>query len=500
MSGAAAVRRLRVEPESPSLDATLVRGIAWTGAVKWGSQILSWASTIVVARLLLPSDYGLVAMATTFLALIALVNEFGIGSTIIALRTLRDEQIAQVNAFAVLMGLAGFCIAGLAAQPLGAFYRSPELPAVVVVLGSGFLIGSFRSVPSALLTRDLKFSTGAILEGGQAILLTSLTMALAWAGFGYWAIILGNVGSSVAATGVVLLRYGHRFAVPDWTAMKEVLSFSSHAMGTRVTWALASSADVFIAGRVFGQAALGAYTFAMTLANIPMEKVTGLVNQVSPAFYSAVQSDYAAIRRYFLRLTEGLALLTFPLAVGLAFVAEEAVPLILGEKWTGAIAPLGILAAYTGFRAISTLLPPILFVTGGVRFGTLNGLWALLLFPCAFYAGSRWGTIGIAACWIVVHPLYMGPIYWRVFRTIQATVAEYIFALRPALTGVCAMAVAVLVLKQTVLPNLSLPVRFAGEVLGGAAAYVLCVLGLHRDRCRKFVDLLKQARAGRCPA
>jgi len=120
-----------VAPAAPAhaqLDGTLVRGLAWTAGMKWGAQIFSWASTLIVARILNPQDYGVVGMATVYLGFANLISEFGVGTTVITLRDLAEEDIAQLNGFAVLLGIAGFLLSCVAAVPLGKFFKSPALP------------------------------------------------------------------------------------------------------------------------------------------------------------------------------------------------------------------------------------------------------------------------------------------------------------------------------------------------------------------------------------
>ena len=110
-----------------SLDRSLLHGLAWTSAAKWGSQVLAWASTLIVARMLTPEDYGLVGMASIYLGLVTMLSEFGLGATVMALRDLTEEQTAQLHGFAILFGLGGFALSCLMAWPLGAFFHSTEL-------------------------------------------------------------------------------------------------------------------------------------------------------------------------------------------------------------------------------------------------------------------------------------------------------------------------------------------------------------------------------------
>src|SRR4030081_1999445 len=127
------------EPES-GLDHSLARGIAWQGSVKWIVQLVMWGEKVVVARILSPQDYGLLAMGSVLLAFIALLSESGIGATIVTVRHITAEQIAQINGGAVLLGLASFTAACLAAFPVGWFYHSAALPPVIIALSFTLII------------------------------------------------------------------------------------------------------------------------------------------------------------------------------------------------------------------------------------------------------------------------------------------------------------------------------------------------------------------------
>src|SRR2546425_5742599 len=128
-------------PERPSplpvdgraLDHSLLRGIAWTGAMRWGTQLLSWASTVIVARLLAPTDYGLVGMAAIYLGFVQLVNEFGLGAAIVTRRDLNEDQIARLGGFALLLGCGFVGVSGVVAAPMATFFHEPPVRWVVLV-------------------------------------------------------------------------------------------------------------------------------------------------------------------------------------------------------------------------------------------------------------------------------------------------------------------------------------------------------------------------------
>jgi PST family polysaccharide transporter len=481
--------------DTVTLDKHLAVGIASTAGAKWSSQILCWASMLLVARLLLPSDFGLVGMAALYLGLVQTFSEFGIGSAVVTLRDLTGDQIAQINTVSVLSGFVGFGVSCGVAYPLGRFFRAPQLPAVILVMSAPFVIGAFRTVPYSLLQRDMRFKLLSIIETVAAIAQAGGTLVLALSGLGYWALVLGNVTGAVVSTGLNAAWCPQGFAAPRLRTIRHALGFGLHVLAARLCWYGYSNADFLVAGRVLGAAPLGAYTFAWNLATMPIVRVTDLVTRVTPAFFSAVQEEHAALRRYLKGLTEGLSLITFPIAIGLGLLAPEFVNVVLGKKWLGVIGPLELLAFYASFRSTASLVPQVLMALRETRFAMWDNLAALVLLPSAFYLGSRWGTAGIAWGWVVAYPFVVVPLFARVFQKIDMPVRNYISALRPAFDGVVAMVVVVGVLKWALPSAWPLYVRFSLEVLAGAAVYSLVMKVFHRDRLRAFMRLAQLVRS-----
>jgi len=480
--------------ERSALDGDLVRSLAWTGGMKWVSQILNWAATVIVARMLVPEDYGLVGMASVYLALVALVNEFGLSAAVVTRRHLTHNQIAQINSLSLLLGLAALIISVAAAFPASSYFNAPELGWVIVVMSSSFVTSALATVPYSLLQRDLQFKLLALIEGFQAFAQAAGMVAFAFLGLRYWTLVCGSLLSGVVFTGMLLWSRPHSFAWPRPASIKDALTFSWHVLVARLCWFAQSNGDRLIAGRILGKAALGAYAVGWTLASLPIEKITGLMSRVTPAFFSAVQTDFAAIRRYLLTLTEGLAFLTLPAGCGLALVAEELVAVALGENWGMAVRPLQILAILTGIRAIDPLLSQILYVVGESRFVMRLGLAAGPFLVLSFYFGSRWGIVGIAAAWLAFYPFLVLPLYWKVFKTISLSPSAYLSVLWPAFNGTLVMAAAVLLLKLTIPSSWPMWLLLGTEVATAAVVYFLTVFTFHGERVRRFYRFLRTVR------
>ena len=499
MSTAEAVTVNDIEPSRPvargELDRSFVSGIAWTSVVTWMSQIVSWGSTLVVVHYLAPTDYGLVGMALLYLGIVQMASELGLGAAVVKYRELTPDQIGQFNALSVVAGACGVVLSMLVSIPMGHFFREPRLPLVVVVMSFAFFISGFRIVPQALMQKRLQFRKLALIEGTQSLIGAVCNMTMAVLGFGYWTLALGMVITSTAYSILIVTQTPTGFRRPRFSAIRQPFTFSSHMLITRFAWYGYDNADFAVIGRVLGANALGAYTIGWTLSGMAVEKITALIGRVTPAFFSAVQTDFAELRRYLLVLTEGLALLTFPASIGLALTAEEIVRVALGEKWVVAIVPLQLLAILATIKSVSPLIPQVLAAIGEARTNMRISLMTLAVLPTAFLIATRWGIAGVAMAWLVLGPVMLSPLMIRAFRLIQLPAGSYFRALWPATSSCLVMAAAVIVVNRLFLSHSPLYVALIGKVAVGAVSYAAALLLLHGKRVaaiRKVLPTLRK--------
>ena len=260
----------------------------------------------------------------------------------------------------------------------------------------------------------------------------------------------------------------------------------------RLAWYTYNTADFAVVGRVLGKQSLGAYTLGWEIATMPVERISSLVSSVTPGVFSAVQHDIAALRRYFLGVVEGLAFITLPAAAGLALIAGEFVPVVLGPQWTGAIVPLRLLAVYGGIRSIDTVTPQVLIYTGHSRQSMWYSVIAACVMPVLFVVGTRWGVGGVAAVWIVAYPLVVAPQYVLAFRVLELSPRGYFATLWPAVSSTAIMALAVGI-ALVALPHTMAPVlRLSTEIVMGMAVYAGMIAWRHRARARAFVSIVRE--------
>ncbi len=478
---------------------TFARGVVWIGGARLLTQALSWATTLVVVRFLSAADYGVMGMASAFLAIAAILSEFGIGTAIIAAADLPDDRLRQLHGVALLTGLAGCAVCLACAWPLGLFFREPRLPLVVSVMSVTFIIDALRTVPVALLQRRLDYRGTAFVESCRSLTSTVVVLAAAFAGLGYWSLVLGAVSASFVASSLATFAMPVRVRQPEWAQVSGPMRVAGNLLVDRLAWQAYSYGDFAVVGRIFGSALLGQYTLAWNLASLPGQKLTNLLTAVSSSFLPSLREDLGEMRRYFLVLVESIALLTMPLLLGLAFVAPDAISVAFTDQWAAAILPLRLLALYSCIQCVSVPLSQVLVATGRSHIARTNSLVTLCVLIPGFVLGAQLGGIvGVAAAWLVLFPVVVLRPYHHVRRVLGFDHRDLAAALFPALAITGGM-LASLALVHLALSSANPWQRLVTEVVTGALAALLVLRVAFWAKVLAARDLLRPARASVTP-
>jgi O-antigen/teichoic acid export membrane protein len=251
---------------------------------------------------------------------------------------------------------------------------------------------------------------------------------------------------------------------------------------------------------MLGSGPLGLYTLAWNLSRVT-DKVTSLVLQITPPVLARVRHDRAELRRYVIRITEAMSLTVLPLMVGLALVAHDFVPLVLGAQWNGMIFPLQVLSTYAAVNVVLPLFGQVLNVTGHEVFAMRHNFLQIAVMPCLFAIGAYVdGVDGIALAWIVGHPILAMRLVRYTLRTIDLRPVDYVQqAVAPAVVSCALMAVAVVAVRflwPSSEPGVG---RLSAEIAIGAVTYVGSLLLLYRARIagiRAFIQQLLRVKRG----
>lgn len=488
------------EPAAPPATPggrALVGGVAWIATFRWASQVLSWAATLLVVRLLAPSDYGIATLALAVVSVAAVLSEFGLGTAVVAVRDLSRSGVAEAHGAALGLGLAVGGLLALGSPLLAWFYREPALRAVLPALSLVFVAEGARVVPVSMLARALRYRETALLDFFKAASSAILVLALAVRGAGYWALVLGHLGGSVVTTLWVLARHGQPLARPTRSGLAPTVHLARNVVVARAAWILYRTSDIFVAGRLFGTSLLGYYTMAWNFASLPGEKLGNVLTGATAPFFAAIQEDRAALRHYFLRVTEALALVLYPALFGFLLVADLVVPLVLGAQWLPSVPILRVLVFYAAVQGVQTPISQVLNVTGHSRTAMRGGLLALAVLPPAFFLGGKLGGLmGVAVAWLVAYPVVMSIPLPAVLRVLSLSPREYLSATRVAVEGVIVMAVAVVALRALPWGPSSAWPELGAAVATGATAYLGTLWVRHRRILVELHAMVRSRRGG----
>lgn len=457
----------------------------------WSTQLFTWLATFTVARLLTPADFGLVAVAYLCVGIIVEINGALIGLAVVNLHDLTEAQIGQLNTLVVLMGVAALSLTCIFANAIGVFFRMPRMPMILFWMSIVFLLTAVKTVPAALLQRDYDFKSLATIEALSYLAYALCTVALALLGAGYWSLVAGMVSMAVISTWLTLRVRRHGFHWPTRQGLRDPLRFGTHSLLSSVAWYVYSNSDFMAAGRMLGQTALGAYTFAWTLASAPVDKAAKLVNRVMPSFFAAAQKENATLRSYLLTLSEVVSVAVLPLSAGMAIVADQFLHVVLGAKWGVAVGPLRILLGYAVIRALTNITGPLLNAKQQTRFSMCMNIAAAVYFPIGFLIGARWGTSGIAATWVLLYPVLAIPLFNRTFHEIEMSWVEFLRSLWPAFSCGFLMAAALLVAREFLPVEWPEIVRMILEIVIGICVYGCSLLLLHPQSVRKLYHIVR---------
>lgn len=468
-----------------TLKTEVVRGLKWTAGAKFGGQLITWGITIFVMRLLAPADYGLMAMASVFIVLLAMFVDMGLGAALVQVAEINTENMRK--AFGILLLTNGMLWAGLslAAPLIASFYGEPRLTLVLRVLALQYLLTPFYTLPDVLLQRRLEFRQRSLIELGSAVIGSLATLVLALNHYGVWALVLGNLAGTVwrtlAVNGVEPFRHLPLLA---WRDMRALLSFGGNVTASRLLWFCYTQADTVIVGRVLGGQVLGLYSVAMHLASLPVQRVSAILNQVAFPAFARYQHDKALIGRQLEKAFGLMSLVAFPLLWGLASTASELVPLVLGQGWQDAVLPLQILSLVMPFRTLLAFLPAITDAMGRPEAGMHNGLLGCLIMPPAYYIGCHWGIAGVAGAWGLVFPLVLLVNMRRMLHVIGLRLRDVLRQLARPVLCAAGMAAMVRIGSALLAGRLAPGWVLALEIVIGVLAYGLLTLAINRGAVR----------------
>jgi len=417
-----------------SLQSKAIRGGLWMAASSVGIAMLTLARSVVLARLLTPEIFGVMALCLMATRLIEIFTETGFGQALIHQGDQFEE--ARDTAF-TLMVFRGvwLCVLSFVIAPwVAAFYNQPILSETVGAVGLTFLLMGMQNINSVALQKELDFRRLAYMEQVVAVLSFIATIGLAWWLRSVWALVYAQVVTAgiTSAMSFIMIPGRVRFRL-NWKIARQLFSYGRYITGVAIVLFLTRELDNALIGKVLGPKLLGFYVAAFTLANIPATNLSKLVSRVMFPLFSKLQHDLPALRQEYARGLRLITSLVVPLSVAIIVLAREIITVLYGERWEPAVMPLQILSVFGLCRALWMLNGYLYNAIGRPQIDFTTSLARLVLMGAALYPLTMAFGLPGAALAVTVPMLLqaMGGIYLS-RRFIQAPVA---LALEPLLAA-----------------------------------------------------------------
>jgi len=421
----------------------MAKGAAWMVLFKLLERSIGLVSTLVLARLLVPADFGIVAMATSVIAVLEILAGFSFDLALIQKQDAERRHYDTAWTLNILTWGTMAVLMVAAAAPVAAFYREPRVEHVLYALAIGTFAIGFENIGVVAFRKELTLDKEFyfLLAKKLVAAATGITVAVIFRS--YWALVAGMVVSRVVGSALSYLMHPFR---PRWSlaGARELMHFSRWLFVLAVQSAVVSRAPDFIVGRVAGPAALGAYNLGQEISNLP---TTELVLPISRALfpgYARMAHEQGELRRGFLAVVALLVLLAVPAAAGIAVLAHPLVSILLGEKWLAVVPIIAVLAPYGLLMALHTSAGHLLIATGHAKAVTGLAMVQIAILIPGLVLGVRLdGAVGAAHGALVTAAVMVPLTYAWTLRAIGARVRDYARLLWRPLLAAAAMTLCV---------------------------------------------------------
>ncbi|MGJ8673004.1 lipopolysaccharide biosynthesis protein [Rubritalea sp.] len=389
-----------------------IRGGAVTLVAQAVQISIQLVSTVVLARLLGPEEFGVIAMVMAVAAFAQVFGDLGLSTAAIQKKDLTDAQQSNLFWINVLVGTGLTCVVAASAPLVANFYDRPELLWVTVAISLSFLIASLGAQHGARLTRDMLFAKKSTASIAGALVTLIASIVLAYKGYSYWSLVWGRLAGGVVT---MLALWAFSPFMPSLphrgSGVRELVGFGANVTAFDFVNYFSRNLDNILIGRVWGAVELGFYSRAYQLLMVPVMTLRAPIQAVAFPAMSKLDSKGPDFREYYKKSTEILAWLTIPTVGFLYFHAEAVISLLLGEEWLASVPIFKAFAIVGMIQPVASLRGIILLSSGQPRRYLYAGIISSVVVCLAFLYGVQTGVEYLAQCYAAAVVLSFYPMY-----------------------------------------------------------------------------------------
>lgn len=466
-----------------------LKGVSWVFLARTGAQGVRAISIVILARVLLPEDFGLANMGIVVMGLAESLRDAGLSNALIQRKSLSDEQSSGIFWVGLASGGSLAVLLALSAPWVASFYAEPDLTPLMRVLSASVLIGSLGHVSAAMLRRQLRFKEYSLIEFAVEVISTALAIAMAYSGFGVWSLIARALAGSFLRAG---LCYAFAGWAPGFTfsfgAVKPLLAYGLPLIGFAILNYIQSRAGHVIVGRFVGVTELGFYAVGQSLMTLP----TGLAHAVArvafPVF-STYQEDRSRIGEHYVFMLKATVMIVTPAMIVLFAFTPELIDTFFSGRWADAGSVFRVFMILALIRSVQTPAATPFYALG--RTGLHTGL-ALIFTPVTllfYFIGSQWGAFGVAIALLIASAMLTVTRLAVVLPLLEMSRVEVVMRFYPVILAASLMSI--LLYGHSLLFPLErgITLDVVAASMGSAAAYAVALHIFDRD-ARTLVGIL----------
>lgn len=465
----------------------VVHGGAWMVALRCTQQVLALVRLVIIGRILMPSDYGLLTIALIILTIARILTETGFDAALVQRRGDIKPYLDAAWTVHVFRGLLLFGLVFTGAPYIVELVNNPTDPLsvsdatlVLRVIACTFLVGGLTNIGIVHFRKDLEFNKFYYYQASRTLVDVIVTITLVFIFRNVWALVCGRLAGECVQCILSYALHPHRPRFRfDWSQIRELWNYGKWGLGMAVIGFLIMEGDDLLVGKILGLSKLGLYRMAHKIGWLPITEVTMAISIVIFPAYAKVQDNIPRLRDAYLKILKFTAFLSFPACSLLILLGEDFTRLIMA-KWLPMASALQFLAAMAIFNSLASCSAPLFQAVGrpkivtGLMFGKLVFL-AVLIYPLI----KRWGITGAGAA-VLLSTLIMQPfVYHQVIKTLECRYREVLCVVLPSALGILAMAASITGFKTlwAAESNIGVLLLYAGS---GIIGYSIAVFGLDR--------------------
>lgn len=418
----------------PHLKSKSIRGGAVMFVSSSANLVLGIAATAVLARILVPADFGLLGMVFALTAIAERFKDIGLGKATVQKKELTHSEVSNLFWLNFAIGM-GICLSiFLFSRAIAGFYHEQRLTHIAMWLSLTFVLGGLTIQHQALLNRQMKFLATGTIGTGALVLSNALAIILAFRGYGYWSLVWRELARSVFVAIGTFIACPWIPGLPDFKrGVGPQMRFGRDITFFNIVTYFTSSLDQILLGRFTGATALGIYRQAFQLIMMPITQLTAPMQSVWEPLFSALQDDAPKYRRVFQKTVSMVSLITMPLAAGAFMCAPQLVGVLLGQRWSGAVDLARILAVAMFIRPAITTVGFVMVSCGKTARYAVLGVFDSLTLSLAISIGVMWGARGVAIGHVAATYIAFLPLIWAALRDTPVELNLWLRAIaRPA--------------------------------------------------------------------